>query len=175
MNEWLKMYIEHMQNFHTKPCMFTALNTRSINTYKLLQAKNYQRAFIPIKYKQPRPTHPFPKLQLYILKCRNIYTVTNNVTEKRIKQTHTHTHTFFFIPLQFALQPGISSWWCHFILFYSISFCLNLLNLIHSPSTHPVLSVNLYFNMKKLVAYREEELTENNGVCHKLACVSKQQ
>ena len=31
------------------------------------------------KYKQLLPTHPFPKMELYIaVKCKNIYRVTNN-------------------------------------------------------------------------------------------------
>ena len=44
------------------------------------------------KYKQLLPTHPFPKVELYIaVKCKNIYRVTNN--DNRKKETHTHTHT----------------------------------------------------------------------------------
>ena len=59
-----------------------ACSQRQIHTVhacRLSQAKNYQRTLIPIKYKQSLPgTHPFPKVQLYIVvKCRNVR-VTNN-------------------------------------------------------------------------------------------------
>ena len=72
LNEWMMTNewkcISRIQNFHTKPCVFTAPDTHSVYTCKLLQAKNYRRTLIPIKYKLPRPTHPFPKVQIYI-KC----------------------------------------------------------------------------------------------------------
>ena len=56
-----------------------------MHTCKLLQAKNYQRTLIPIKYRQPLPTHPLPKVQLYmVVKCGNIYRVT-----KKKKESHT--------------------------------------------------------------------------------------
>ena len=42
------------------------------------------------KYKQQLPTHPFPKVELYIaVKCKNKYSVTNNDNRKK---NHTHTH-----------------------------------------------------------------------------------
>ena len=45
----------------------------------------------PKKYKLLLPTHPFPKVELYItIKCKNIYRVTNNDNRKK---NHTHTHT----------------------------------------------------------------------------------
>ena len=48
-----------------------------------------------------------------------------------------------FFHYQFTLQPGIISWRYYSVLFYSISFDLNLFHLIHSPITSPhVLSVN---------------------------------
>ena len=48
-------------------------------------------------YKQLLPTHPFPKVELYIaVKCKNIYRVTNNYNRKKKKKkrriTRTHTH-----------------------------------------------------------------------------------
>ena len=44
------------------------------------------------RYKQLLPTHPFPKVELYIaVKCKNIYRVTNNDNRKK-NHTHTHTH-----------------------------------------------------------------------------------
>ena len=50
----------------------------------------------------------------------------------------------------------------YLILFHFISFIyLNLLYLLDSTLTSPyVLSVNLYFHIKKVVTYREEEEEE---------------
>ena len=51
----------------------------TVHTCKLLQAKKFQRILLPVKYKQPLPTHPLQKTKLYIVvKCGNIYRVTNN-------------------------------------------------------------------------------------------------
>ena len=67
----------HKKCLHKTLLVHSARHT--VHTCKLLQAKNYQKTLIPIKYKQLLLTHPFPKVQLYIVvKCRNIYRVTNN-------------------------------------------------------------------------------------------------
>ena len=53
--------------------MFTAPDTHIACMYKLSQAKTYRKTFIPIKYKQPLPTNPLPKVQLYtVVKCETI-------------------------------------------------------------------------------------------------------
>ena len=45
-------------------------------------------------YRELLPTHPFPKVELYIaVKCKNIYRVTNNDNRKKESHTHTHAHT----------------------------------------------------------------------------------
>ena len=47
------------------------------------------------KHKQLLPSHPFPKVELYIaVKCKkNIYRVANNDNRKKESHTLTHTHT----------------------------------------------------------------------------------
>ena len=60
------------------------------------QAKNYQGTLVPLQYKQPLPTHPFLKVQLYIVvKCRNIYRVTNNDYRKKISHNAPVTRQYF--------------------------------------------------------------------------------
>ena len=83
-----------LKNQNKKPTQNLACSQRQIHTVhtcklSLSQAKNYRRTLIPMKHKQPLPTHPFPKVQLYIaVKCRDIYRVTNNDNRKK---NHTHT------------------------------------------------------------------------------------
>ena len=76
--------------------MFTAPDTQCIHvsSRKLKLPKDTHTK----RYKQLLPTHPFPKVELYIaVKCKNIYRVTNNDNRKNEKKreshTHTHTHT----------------------------------------------------------------------------------
>ena len=38
------------------------------------------------KYKRLLPTHPFPKVELYIVKLKNMYRVTNNNRKKKHAQ-----------------------------------------------------------------------------------------
>ena len=59
------LYMAH-KNFHSKPCMLT-LPAKHSAWRQALASLNYQKTFMPIKYKQPLPTHPLPKLQLYIV------------------------------------------------------------------------------------------------------------
>ena len=92
MNE--NLYIAHKKRPHKTLRVHSTRYTQCIHvTCKLSQAKHYQRTLIPVKYQQPIPTHPFPKVQLYIaVKCKNIHRVTNNDNRKKT-HTHTHTHT----------------------------------------------------------------------------------
>ena len=58
-NDRMKMYVYRIktstQNLACSQCQIPTLLTS-----KLSQAKNYQKTFIPIKYKQPLPTDPAP-------------------------------------------------------------------------------------------------------------------
>ena len=64
--------------------------------------------------------------------------------------------------LQFTVRNKFLMTLFYLILFHFISFIyLNLLYLLDSTLTSPyVLSVNLYFHIKKVVTYREEEEEE---------------
>ena len=58
------------------------------------------------KYKQQLPTHPFPKVELYIaVKCKNKYSITNNDNRKK---NHTHTHTHTHTPWDHAKQNNFT-------------------------------------------------------------------
>ena len=57
MNEWMNenLYIAHTKLPHKTLRVHSA---RYTHQRKLSRAKNYQRTFVPIKYKQPLPTYP---------------------------------------------------------------------------------------------------------------------
>ena len=92
-------YIAHKKLPHKTLRIHSTRYTHSIHeTCKLSQAKTYRRTLILIKYTQPLCTHPFPKVQLYIVvKCSNIYRVTNGDNRKKETRTdacmHTHIRT----------------------------------------------------------------------------------
>ena len=91
MNE--NLYIAHKKLPHKTLRVHSARYTQCIHvsSCKLKLPKDT----LTEKYKQFLPSHPFPKVELYIaVKCKNIYRVTNNDTDNRKKNhTHTHTHT----------------------------------------------------------------------------------
>ena len=89
MNE--NLYIAHKKLSHKTMHVHSATRyTQSIHvsSCKLKLPKDT----LTEKYKQFLPSHPFPKVELYIaVKCKNIYRVTNN--DNRKKDSHTHTHS----------------------------------------------------------------------------------
>ena len=87
------LYIAHKKT-STKKLARSQHQIHTAHTCKLLQAKNFQRTLIPIKYKQPLPTHPFPKVQLYVVvKYRNIYGYKWWWQKKRYTHAHACAHT----------------------------------------------------------------------------------
>ena len=77
-NEWKCIYIGHKKLPHRILRVHSTRYTQCIHvSYRKLKKNkklNYQRTLIPVRYKQPVSTHPFPKVQLYlVVKCRNIY------------------------------------------------------------------------------------------------------
>ena len=98
MNEWMNenSHIVHKKLPHKTLCVHSTRYTQCIHeTFKLSQAKIYWRTLILIKYTQPLCTHPFPKVQLYmVVKCRNIYRVTNGDNRKKETRTDACMHTY---------------------------------------------------------------------------------
>ena len=93
MNE--NLYIAHKKLPHKTLRVHSARYTQCIyvSSRKLKLPKDTHTKM----YKQLLPTHPFPKVELYIaVKCKNIYRVTNNYNRKKKKKkrriTRTHTH-----------------------------------------------------------------------------------
>ncbi len=89
MNE--NLYIAHKKLPHKTLRVHSARYTQCIHvsSRKLKLPKDTHTK----RYKQLLPTHPFPKVELYIaVKCKNIYRVTNN-DKKKLKKNHAHTHT----------------------------------------------------------------------------------
>ena len=78
MNEWKFIYgasKTSTQNLAWSQRHIVHTDTHSAYTSALI-SYNYQKTFMPIKYKQPLPTHPLPKVQLYIaVKYRDTYRV----------------------------------------------------------------------------------------------------
>ena len=73
--------------------MFTAPDTHSacihVSSRKLKLPKDTHTK----RYKQLLPTHPFPKVELYIaVKCKQYTELQIMITEKKEKN-HTHAHT----------------------------------------------------------------------------------
>ena len=64
MNE--NLHIAHTNLAH-KNLACSQRQIHTAHTCKLSQAKFYRRTLIPITYKQPLSTHPFLKVQLYIV------------------------------------------------------------------------------------------------------------
>ena len=92
MNE--NLYIAHKKLPHKTLRVHSARYTQCIHvsSRKLKLPKDTHTK----RYKQLLPTHPFPKVELYIaVKCKNIYRVTNNDNnnnkKQREKKSHTHT------------------------------------------------------------------------------------
>ena len=89
MNEWMILLdIAHKKLPHETLHVHSARYTQCIHvsSCKLKLPKDTYTK----KYKQLLPTHPFPKVQLYIaVQCKNIYRVTNNDNRKK---NHTHTN-----------------------------------------------------------------------------------
>ena len=80
MNE--NLYIAHKKLPHKTLRVHSARYTQCIHvsSRKLKLPKDSHTE----KYKQLLPTHPFPKVELYVaVKCKNIYKVTNNDNRKK--------------------------------------------------------------------------------------------
>ena len=80
MNE--NLYIAHKKLPHKTLRVHSARYTQCIHvsSRKLKLPKDTHTK----KYKKLLPTHPFPKVELYIAdKCKNIYRVTNNDNRKK--------------------------------------------------------------------------------------------
>ena len=91
--DWMNenLYIAHKKLPHKTLRVHSARCTQCIHVssrkLKLPKGTHTKR------YKQLLPTHPFPKVELYIaVKCKNIYRVTNTDIRKE-KKTHARTHT----------------------------------------------------------------------------------
>ena len=85
------LYIAHKQLPHKTLRVHSARYTQCIHASS--RKLNLSKDTHIETYKQLLPTHPFPKVELYMaVKCKNIYRVTNNVNRKK-NHTHTHTHT----------------------------------------------------------------------------------
>ena len=94
MNEW-KCIHSASQRLHKTLRVHSARYTQCIHVSPR-KLKTTKGTLIPIKYKQPLPTHPFLKVQLYIVvKCRNIYRVTNNDYRKKISHNAPVTRQYF--------------------------------------------------------------------------------
>ena len=90
----MKIYIQHIKKLPHKTLRVHSTRYAQhipVSCCKLKLPKDTHTK----KYKQLLPTHPFPKVQLYIaVKCKNIYRVTNNDNRKNHRHnTHTLTHT----------------------------------------------------------------------------------